>query len=117
MLLRPLQCLRRTIERPRFGHVLPYSVTAIPDGLSRRLQFLPSQGIKHYNMKSKKGLEFFDTHMEADIYHSRVWRDILRKVTTNSMQNKVRKSFNASLDAQWAFLDGIVAKERMKCTC
>lgn len=65
---------------------------------------------KHYNIKSKAGLEFFDVHMEADIRHSKVWKDILVRHAAESKVQKIMKSFNESLSAQWRFLDGILEK-------
>lgn len=66
--------------------------------------------IKYYNIKDNKGLEFFDVHMEADIRHSKVWKDILIKHAAGSKAKKIMKSFEQSLSAQWRFLDGILEK-------
>ena len=66
--------------------------------------------MRHYDLKNKKGLEFFDVHMEADIRHSKVWKDILAKHAAGSKAKKIMKSFDKSLSAQWSFLDGILEK-------
>lgn len=66
--------------------------------------------IRHYNIKGKAGLEFFDVHMEADIRHSKVWKGILAKHAKGSKAQKIMKSFNQSLSSQWRFLDGILEK-------
>ena len=65
---------------------------------------------KHYSIRDKKGLEFFDVHMEADIRHSRVWKDILASHASGPEAKKIMKSFCESLNAQWRFLDGILTK-------
>ncbi len=73
------------------------------------------QGLKkHYGITSKEGLEFFNEHMVADIKHSQVWRDILKELArSDALQKKVHRSFKKSLDAQWAFLDGIMQENAM----
>jgi len=58
----------------------------------------------HFGLTS--GMEFFDTHMIADIRHSQVWRNILSQGAINEAE--VREAFNKGLQAQWKFLDGLM---------
>lgn len=63
---------------------------------------------KHYNIKSKKALEFFKVHSKVDIEHQKTWKKIISKhATTAEQKTKVRKALNKSLNAMWLMLDGI----------
>ena len=68
--------------------------------------------VKHFGMN--QGLKFFDTHMEADIKHAQVWKDILAEAAPEEQQ-RIRASFQRALAAQWKLLDGIM--EHTRCSC
>ncbi len=75
--------------------------------------------LEWYNFSEGPGVEFFDTHAVADIEHSKVWKNILAEAgMSEEKQQEVQKAFNESLDAQWAFLDGITDKCPLEqCAC
>ena len=63
---------------------------------------------KHYNLKSKRALEFFKVHSKVDIEHQKTWKKIIANhANTKSQKIKVRKSLNKSLKAMWNMLDGV----------
>jgi len=66
---------------------------------------------KHYNLKSKRALEFFTVHSKVDIEHQKTWKKIITKhARTKEQKTKVRKALNKSLNAMWLMLDGIYRK-------
>ena len=66
---------------------------------------------RHYNIKSKKALEFFKVHSRADIEHQKTWKKIISKhATTKEQKSRVRRALNKSLNAMWLMLDGIYKK-------
>jgi pyrroloquinoline-quinone synthase len=70
--------------------------------LARRLQ-------QHYGL-SREAVEFWDVHEVADAEHSAVGDHIVvRHATDAATQARVRDALQHSLDAWWAFFDGIRA--------
>lgn len=63
---------------------------------------------KHYNMKSKRALEFFRVHGKVDIEHQKTWKKIIGKnAKTKSQKLRVRRALDKSLNAMWIMLDGV----------
>ncbi len=63
---------------------------------------------KHYNLKSKRVLEFFTVHSKVDIEHQKTWKRIIAKhAKTKEQKTRVRKALNKSLNAMWAMLDDV----------
>jgi len=63
---------------------------------------------KFYNIDSKKAIEFFTVHQEADIHHSKAELDaILKNCKTEEEQEKVLKAVEKSADLYWQMLDGV----------
>lgn len=64
--------------------------------------------VDFYGVKNKKGLEYFDVHIKADVEHSRDERKLLVKYAKDrETQNNVLKAVDRTLDAYWAMLSGI----------
>jgi pyrroloquinoline-quinone synthase len=63
---------------------------------------------KFYGIKSKKAVEFFTVHEKADIWHSKVEREIITKYAKkNAVKRSVISSARKARDALWTFLDGV----------
>jgi pyrroloquinoline-quinone synthase len=63
--------------------------------------------VKFYGVKGARGLEYFKTHMAADIEHSAAERRILRKLAKGANRAKVLRAVDKTLDAYWNMLTGI----------
>jgi len=66
-------------------------------------------GLKNfYNIDSKKGIEFFEVHEEADIYHSRDEMEIMNNTNkTLEDQKRLINTVDESATLMWNFLDGV----------
>lgn len=63
---------------------------------------------KHYNLKDKSALKFFEVHGKVDIEHQKTWKKIIaRHAKTKAQKAGARKALNRSLDAMWQMLDGV----------
>jgi pyrroloquinoline-quinone synthase len=66
---------------------------------------------KHYNLKDKNSLEFFEVHGEVDIEHQKTWKKLIAKhAKTKEQKSKVRRALNTSLESMWSMLDGVYRK-------
>lgn len=71
------------------------------------------QGLKkHYGVDSKKGLEFFVTHKEADVYH-RVECEKLLDGLSKEEQDKAEVAALSTAKHLWNFLSGIAEKHNL----
>ena len=66
-----------------------------------------SSGLKQfYNIFDDDSHRYFEIHKEADIYHARVWENILNECSED-MHEKVMKAVKISLAAQNSLLDSV----------
>ena len=64
---------------------------------------------KHYNLRSKKALEFFSVHSKVDLEHQKTWKKIIEEhAKTKSQKASVRRALNRSLDSMRLMLDGVL---------
>jgi pyrroloquinoline-quinone synthase len=71
------------------------------------------QGLKkHYGVNSKKGLEFFVTHKEADVYH-RIECEKLLDGLSKEEQDKAEVAALSTAKHLWNFLSGIAEKHNL----
>ena len=72
------------------------------------------RGLKnHYGVKSKKGLEFFEVHKEADVYHREACEKLLDGLSKNE-QEKAEKAALSTAKYLWNFLSGMAAKHNLQ---
>ena len=72
------------------------------------------QGLKaHYGVNSKEGLEFFETHKKADVFH-RVECEKLLDGLSKEEQSKAEKAALSTAKYLWNFLSGIAAKHNLQ---
>jgi pyrroloquinoline-quinone synthase len=72
------------------------------------------KGLKqHYGVNSKEGLEFFETHKKADVYH-RVECEKLLDGLSNEEQEKAEKAALSTAKYLWNFLSGVAAKHNLQ---
>jgi len=72
------------------------------------------QGLKkHYKCNSKKGLEFFEAHKSADVYHRAECEKLLDSLSA-SEQNKAEKAALSTAKYLWNFLSGMSAKHNLQ---
>ena len=72
------------------------------------------QGLKkHYGVNSKEGLEFFETHKKADVYH-RVECEKLLDGLSKEEQSKAEIAALSTAKYLWNFLSGIAAKHNLQ---
>ena len=63
---------------------------------------------KFYNIDSKKAIEFFTVHEEADIHHSKAELDaLLKSIDTEPQQSAVLQAVEKSAGYYWRMLDGL----------
>ena len=67
---------------------------------------------KHYGVDSKEGLEFFETHKKADVYH-RVECEKLLDSLSEEEQDKAETAALSTAKYLWNFLSGIAAKHNL----
>jgi len=72
------------------------------------------KGLKqHYGVTSKEGLEFFETHKKADVYH-RVECEKLLDGLSKEEQEKAEQAALSTAKYLWNFLSGIAAKHNLQ---
>ena len=72
------------------------------------------KGLKqHYGVNSKEGLEFFETHKKADVYH-RVECEKLLDGLSKEEQEKAEKAALSTAKYLWNFLSGVAAKHNLQ---
>ena len=72
------------------------------------------KGLKqYYGVTSKEGLEFFETHKKADVYH-RVECEKLLDGLTKEEQEKAGKAALSTAKYLWNFLSGVAAKHNLQ---
>ncbi len=71
------------------------------------------QGLKkYYGVSSKKGLEFFVAHKEADVYH-RIECEKLLDGLSEEEQDKAEVAALSTAKYLWNFLSGIAEKHKL----
>ena len=71
------------------------------------------KGLKHhYGVTSKEGLEFFETHKKADVYH-RVECEKLLDGLSKEEQEKAEKAALSTAKYLWNFLSGVANKHNL----
>ena len=68
---------------------------------------------KFYGVNSKEGLEFFETHKKADVYH-RVECEKLLDGLSKEEQSSAEKAALSTAKYLWNFLSGIAAKHNLQ---
>jgi pyrroloquinoline-quinone synthase len=72
------------------------------------------QGLKkYYGVNSKEGLEFFEAHKKADIYHREECEKLLDSLSKEE-QGKAEKAALSTAQYLWSFLSGIAAKHNLQ---
>ena len=72
------------------------------------------QGLKkHYGVNSKEGLEFFEVHKKADVYHREECEKLLDALSKDE-QGKAKKAALSTAKYLWNFLSGIAAKHNLQ---
>ena len=67
---------------------------------------------KHYGVTSKKGLEFFEVHKVADVYHRSACEKLLDGLSKED-QTKAEKSAMSTAKYLWNFLTGMAVKHNI----
>ena len=67
---------------------------------------------KHYGVTSKKGLEFFEVHKAADVYHRSACEKLLDSLSKED-QTKAEKSAMSTAKYLWSFLTGMAVKHNI----
>ena len=71
------------------------------------------RGLKnHYGVTSKKGLEFFEVHKAADVYHREACEKLLDQMSKEE-QNKAERSALSTAKFLWNFLTGMAVKHNI----
>jgi len=71
------------------------------------------KGLKnHYGVSSKKGLEFFEVHKAADVYHREACEKLLDDLSP-AEQKKAEASALSTAKYLWNFLSGIAEKHNL----
>lgn len=70
---------------------------------------------KFYGITSDSGKSYFKVHMEADIEHSKVEREILMRYISKSNVKAVDDAVDTTLDALWGLLSGICKHNGIAC--
>jgi len=68
--------------------------------------------INHYGVTSKKGLEFFEVHKAADVYHRAACEKLLDGLTAEE-QKKAEQSALSTAKYLWNFLTGMAVKHNI----
>jgi len=72
------------------------------------------RGLKnHYGVNSKEGLEFFEVHKEADVYHREACEKLLDGLSKKE-QDKAEKAALSTAKYLWNFLSGMAAKHNLQ---
>ena len=71
------------------------------------------RGLKnHYGVTSKEGLEFFEVHKAADVYHRQACEKLLDAMSKEE-QEEAEKSALSTAKYLWNFLTGIAVKHNI----
>ena len=71
------------------------------------------RGLKnHYGVTSKEGLEFFEVHKAADVYHRQACEKLLDDLSKDE-QEKAEKSALSTAKYLWNFLTGMAVKHNI----
>ncbi len=71
------------------------------------------RGLKnHYGVTSKKGLEFFEVHKAADVYHREACEKLLDQMSKEE-QKKAERSALSTAKYLWNFLTGMAVKHNI----
>ena len=71
-------------------------------------------GLKNqYGVNSQEGLEFFEVHKEADVYHREACEKLLDGLSKNE-QEKAEKAALSTAKYLWNFLSGMAAKHNLQ---
>jgi len=71
------------------------------------------KGLKnHYGVTSKEGLEFFEVHKDADVYHRQACEKLLDGLSKDE-QEKAEKSALSTAKYLWNFLTGMAVKHNI----
>ena len=71
------------------------------------------RGLKnHYGVLSKEGLEFFEVHKAADVYHREACEKLLDGLSAKE-QKKAEKAALSTAKHLWNFLSGIAEKHNI----
>ena len=72
------------------------------------------RGLKnHYGVNSKEGLEFFEVHKEADVYHREACEKLLDSLSKNE-QEKAEEAALSTAKYLWNFLSGMATKHNLQ---
>jgi len=72
------------------------------------------RGLKnHYGVNSKEGLEFFEVHKEADVYHREACEKLLDGLSKKE-QDKAEKAALSTAKYLWNFLSGMATKHNLQ---
>ena len=72
------------------------------------------RGLKnHYGVNSKKGLEFFEVHKKADVYHREACEKLLDGLSKEE-KDKAEKAALSTAKYLWNFLSGMAAKHNLQ---
>jgi pyrroloquinoline-quinone synthase len=72
------------------------------------------RGLKnHYGVNSKEGLEFFEVHKEADVYHREACEKLLDGLSKKE-QDKAEKAALSTAKYLWNFLSGMAVKHNLQ---
>ena len=72
------------------------------------------QGLKnHYGCSTKKGLEFFEAHKSADVYHRAECEKLLDGLSKEEQQN-AEKAALSTAKYLWNFLSGMSSKHNLQ---
>lgn len=63
---------------------------------------------KHYDIQDKAGVQFFEVHAKADIWHTQEVANLLNALSTEE-QARAETGALIAAEALWGFLNGIVA--------
>ena len=70
---------------------------------------------KYYGMDDPKGYDYFTVHMEADVEHSRVERELLAQFVTSENEDEVLLAVEGTLDSLYTLLDGVCVRHGIAC--
>ena len=72
------------------------------------------KGLKqHYGVNTKEGLEFFETHKKADVYHRLECEKLLDGLSKDE-QEKAEKAALSTAKHLWNFLSGVAIKHNLQ---
>jgi len=78
-----------------YEHQVPEVASSKIDGLK-----------KFYGVENQRGLQFFDVHLKADVYHSEACAGLLDRLSEKD-QVQARAAAGVAAESLWRFLDGM----------